>query len=59
MPRRPQLQRQEQVIANNRNQMTFAKRQREQDKKRKAEDKLARRAQRKEAAGSSRGAPEV
>ena len=37
------------VIARNRNQNTFAKRQREQDKKRKAEDKRARRLRRKEA----------
>jgi hypothetical protein len=38
----------ERAIAKNRNQNTFAKRQREQEKKRKAEDKLARRLRRKE-----------
>ena len=38
----------ESVIAKNRNQNTFAKRQREQDKKRKAEDKLARRVRKKD-----------
>ena len=42
------LRNKERAIAKNRNQNTFAKRQREQEKKRKAEDKLARRARRKE-----------
>jgi len=40
------------VIARNKNQNTFAKRQREQDKRRKAEDKLKRRTDRKTVAGS-------
>jgi hypothetical protein len=42
------------VIAKNKNQNTFAKRQREHEKKRKAEDKLARRVRRKETASVPR-----
>jgi hypothetical protein len=41
----------ERAIARNKHQNTFAKRQREQDKKRKAEDKLSRRARKKDATG--------
>ena len=46
----------ERVIAKNKNQNTFAKRQREQEKKRKAEDKRARRQRRKDGPGEEVGA---
>jgi hypothetical protein len=44
----PNSNRSEELIPRNKNQNTFAKRQREQEKRRKAEDKLKRRAERKD-----------
>ncbi|WP_166827301.1 hypothetical protein [Thalassoroseus pseudoceratinae] len=47
------------IIANNKRQMTMAKRQREQDKKRKADEKRRRRELRKEAAEDVPQRPET